>query len=125
MTLSYKINKINYCTLLLVNSWFYIILSYITLLYNFNSLIWLTSLVEYVSTCSRQPKLLTCWKNTQLIITILYYLHVLTGSQINKKQFNNTPCPITLPSRHHLYIIHLYLQIALRGIATDKQKSHS
>ena len=32
------------------------------LLYNFNSLIWLTGIVEVVSTCSRQPKLITCSK---------------------------------------------------------------
>ena len=35
----------------------------IILFYNFNSLIWLTGIVEVVSTCSRQPKLITCSKN--------------------------------------------------------------
>ena len=35
---------------------------HIILLYNCNSLIWLTGIVEVVSTCSRQPKLLTCSK---------------------------------------------------------------
>ena len=33
------------------------------LFYNFNSLIWLTGIVEVVSTCSCQPKLITCSKN--------------------------------------------------------------
>ena len=32
------------------------------LLYSFNSLIWLTGIVEVVSTCSRQAKLITCSK---------------------------------------------------------------
>ena len=35
----------------------------IILFYNFNSLIWLTGIVEVVSTCSRQLKLITCSKN--------------------------------------------------------------
>ena len=35
----------------------------IILFYNFNSLIWLTGIVEVVSTCSRQPKLITFSKN--------------------------------------------------------------
>ena len=36
------------------------LLSYIILLYNFISLTGLTGLVEVISTCSRQPKLITC-----------------------------------------------------------------
>ena len=35
---------------------------HIILLYNFNSLIWLTGIVEVVSTCSHQPKVITCSK---------------------------------------------------------------
>ena len=35
---------------------------HIILLYNFNSLIRLTGIVEVVSTCSRQPKVITCPK---------------------------------------------------------------
>ena len=40
----------------------FILYCHIILLYNFNSLIWLTGIVEVVSTCSRQPKLITCSK---------------------------------------------------------------
>ena len=38
----------------------YYILSYIILLYNFITLIWLMGLVEVGSTCFRQPMLITC-----------------------------------------------------------------
>ena len=47
----------------------------IILFYNFNSLIWLTGIVEVVSTCSRQPKLITCSKNDNNIYNVPF-LHV-------------------------------------------------
>ena len=37
----------------------FILYCHFILLYNFNSLIWLTGIVQVVSTCSRQPELIT------------------------------------------------------------------
>ena len=41
----------------------FILYCHIILFYNVNSLIWLTGIVEVISTCSRQQKLITCSKN--------------------------------------------------------------
>ena len=55
------------------------------LLYNFNLLIWLTGLVEVVSTLSRQPKLTTCSKKYSIDNNdFVPFLHVLTGTEIYK-----------------------------------------
>ena len=83
----------------------FILYCYIILLYNFNSLIYLTGIVEVVTTCSRQPKIITCSKNTQFIIMMMYHYRMfLTESQINNKQF-------IFPSKlSHLLLRHLTAQ---------------
>ena len=52
----------------------------IILFYNFNSLIWLTGIVEVVSTCSRQPKLKTCSKNDNNKLLLSFFEHVKNGT---------------------------------------------
>ena len=58
----------------------------IILLYNFNSLIWLTGIVEVVSTCSRQPKLITCSKNDNNNYNVPF-LHVFNWK--SNKQYDH------------------------------------
>ena len=55
------------------------------LFYNFNSLIWLTGIVEVVSTCSRQPKLITCSKNDNNNYNVPF-LHVFNWKSNKHKQ---------------------------------------
>ena len=57
----------------------------IILFYNFNSLIWLTGIVEVVSTCSRQPKLITCSKNDNNNYNVPF-LHVFNWKSNKHKQ---------------------------------------
>ena len=57
----------------------------IILFYNFNSLIWLTGIVEVVSTCSRQPKLITCSKNDNNNYNVPF-LHVFNWRSNKHKQ---------------------------------------
>ena len=57
----------------------------IILFYNFNSLIWLTGIVEVVSTCSRQPKLIPCSKNDNNNYNVPF-LHVLNWKSNKKKK---------------------------------------
>ena len=59
----------------------------IILSYNFNSLIWLTGLLEVLSTCSCQPKYNMLEKKYSINDNdIVPFLHVSTESQINHKQ---------------------------------------
>ena len=58
----------------------------IILFYNFNSLIWLTGIVEVVSTCSRQPKLITCSKNDNNNYNVPF-LHVFNWKSNKQKLF--------------------------------------
>ena len=51
--------------------------------YSFNSLIWLTGIVEVVSTCSRQPTLITCLKKYSINNNDNVPCIFLAGSQIN------------------------------------------
>ena len=61
----------------------------IILFYNFNSLIWLTGIVEVVSTCSRQPKLITCSKNDNNNYNVPF-LHVFNWKSNKHKQTRPT-----------------------------------
>ena len=61
----------------------------IILIYNFNSLIWLTGIVEVVSTCSRQPKLITCSKNDNNNYNVPF-LHVFNWKS-NKHKHKQRP----------------------------------
>ena len=70
----------------------------IILFYNFNSLIWLTGIVEVTSTCSRQPKLITCSRNDNNNYNVPF-LHVFNWKSnklrsLNKSTFSQTiePC---------------------------------
>ena len=70
----------------------FILYCHIIVLYSFNSLIWLTGIVEVVPTWSRQPKLKHFKKITELIIMIMYHFWMLlTGSQININRLKSTP----------------------------------
>ena len=60
MTLPYMISM---ATPIASEQFGFILYCHIILFYNVNSLIWLTGIVEVISTCSRQPKLITCSKN--------------------------------------------------------------
>ena len=104
----------------------------IILFYNFNSLIWLTGIVEVVSTCSRQPKLIICskndnnnynvpflhvfnWKSNKQYTTLLYHSIVNAGKvRIRDKYCNNSQnvrlfspinklLPDCIPSKHNTF----------------------
>ena len=62
----------------------------IILFYNFNSLIWLTGIVEVVSTCSHQPKLITCSKNDNDNYNVPF-LHVFNWKS-NKHEQQTVEC---------------------------------
>ena len=57
----------------------------IILFYNFNSPLWLTGIVEVVSTCSHQPKLITCSKNDNNNYNVPF-LHVFNWKSNKHKQ---------------------------------------
>ena len=71
----------------------------IILFYNFNSLIWLTGIVEVVSTCSRQPKLITCSKNDNNHYNVPF-LHVFNWKS-NKQLYYGVEYQI-LAAKHAL-----------------------
>ena len=58
----------------------------IILFYNFNSLTCLTGIVEVVSTCSRQPKLITCLKNDNINYNVPF-LHVFNWKSNKHKHY--------------------------------------
>ena len=60
----------------------------IILFYNFISLIWLIGIVEVVSTCSRQPKLITCSKNDNNNYNVPF-LHVFNWKSNKHKHKQN------------------------------------
>ena len=83
LTLSYIISKPTHITakqLVLYN-----ILLYIILLYSCNSIIWSTCLIEVVSTCSRQPTLITCWKKNSINTNdIVQFSCIFSTVKLNK-----------------------------------------
>ena len=57
----------------------------IILFYNFNSLIWLTGIVEVVSTCSRQPKLITKNDNNNYNVPFLHVFNWKSNKHKHKQ----------------------------------------
>ena len=67
-----------------MNNWFYIILLYIIVLYDFNSFMWFKGLVEVVSICSRDEMLdnFQSMNNNDIVLLFVRF-------QLNKCQINN------------------------------------
>ena len=67
-----------------MNDWFYIILLYIIVLYDFNSFMWFKGLVEVVSICSRDEMLdnFQSMNNNDIVLLFVRF-------QLNKCQINN------------------------------------
>ena len=67
-----------------MNNWFYIILLYIIVLYDFNSFMWFKGLVEVVSICSRDEMLDNFQSMNNNDIVLLFVRFQLNKCQINR-----------------------------------------